>query len=371
MNAPSYAIEQAFWSGKRVFVTGHTGFKGSWLTLWLNRLGAVVGGYALPPLTTPNLFTSVGIDELCESTICDIRDLSALHKAMMAFKPEIVIHMAAQPIVRESYMEPADTFEVNVQGTVNVLEASRRVAGVRSVIIVTTDKCYEDKGLDRGYRETDRLGGRDPYSASKACAELVTSSYRSSFFNSENYSDHGVAVASARAGNVFGGGDWSKDRLIPDAAKAFGAGKKVKVRNPDSLRPWQHVLEPLSGYLSLARATFEDGAAFATGWNFGPHEDQLMTVRDIIEDFSRTWGEKAEWYSEVDSGQVHEAATLHLDSSLARSKLGWDQRMDINEAISQTANWYKAFYAGSPREELRALCNKAIDCFQVTPNRQS
>jgi len=259
-------VDPSFWKGKKVYLTGHTGFKGSWLSLWLQSMGAVVKGYSLEPNTKPNLFTEANVEENMNSEFGDIRDLNQISKSMLDFNPDILIHMAAQPLVRLSYQEPVDTYTTNVIGTVNVLEAARGCPNLKAIVSVTTDKCYENNEWDWGYRENEPMGGHDPYSSSKGCAELVTSAYRRSFFNAEN----SASLASARAGNVIGGGDWADDRLIPDILKAFEKSKPVVIRNPISTRPWQHVLEPLSGYLVLAQELFENGKEYAEGWNFGP-----------------------------------------------------------------------------------------------------
>ena len=304
-----------FWAGKRVFVTGHTGFKGAWLALWLTSLGARVAGYALRPTTAPSLWQLVEEKAGISSTIADIRDLAALLKAVESFQPEIVLHLAAQSLVRPSYEDPVGTYATNVMGTVHVLEAVRRARGVRAVVNVTSDKCYENLETGQAYRESDPMGGRDPYSSSKGCAELVTAAYRASFYGG------GPALASARAGNVIGGGDWAADRIVPDTVRAVVAGEAVKVRNPRAIRPWQHVLEPLAGYLQLAERLCEAPGEYAEGWNFGPNDEDAVPVETIVSTVTRLWGPPARW--EADRKEhPHEAHFLKLDSSKARKRLG-------------------------------------------------
>jgi CDP-glucose 4,6-dehydratase len=350
-------VDQAFWRGKKVFLTGHTGFKGSWLTLWLQALGARVTGFALAPDTTPNLFTLGRVQDGIESIIGDIRDRALLAEAMKAASPDIVIHMAAQPLVRESYVTPVETYETNVMGTVHVLDAIRQVPGVRSVVIVTTDKCYENREWEWGYRENEAMGGYDPYSSSKGCAELVTSAYRNSFFNPAAYDKHGVAVASGRAGNVIGGGDWAADRLIPDIMRAISRGETVNIRNPHAIRPWQHVLEPLSGYLILAERLYTDGPRFADAWNFGPNDSDAQPVQAIVERLTSQWGDGARW--QLDGGEhPHEATFLKLDCSKARARLGWRPRWDLNHTLDSIVAWYKA---AARSEDLKAVTLAQID----------
>ncbi|MEA5113419.1 MAG: CDP-glucose 4,6-dehydratase [Geobacteraceae bacterium] len=341
----------AFWRGKRVFVTGHTGFKGSWLCLWLHALGAKVTGYALEPLPGPNMYEMCGINDLMTSIINDIRDLPQVKDAVDSASPEVVIHMAAQPLVRVSYAEPVDTYSTNVMGTVNILEAVRHCKSVRSFVNVTTDKCYENKEWYWGYRETEPFGGFDPYSNSKACSELVTAAYRSSYFNASDYGRHGVGIASARAGNVIGGGDWAVDRLIPDCVRALLKKEKIIVRNPASIRPWQHVLEPLSGYLTLAQRLHEDGPAYADGWNFGPSDEDAKPVEWIVKAMCDRWGEGAEFV--VDKGNhPHEANYLKLDCSKARMKLGWRPRWNLDGAINRIIEWTKAYKDGKEMKDI-------------------
>lgn len=336
-------VDPSFWNGKRIFLTGHTGFKGGWLSLWLSSMGAQVTGYALAPNTTPSFFgvARVGVD-LINSHIADIRDLAALQKAMSEAKPEIVIHMAAQPLVRYSYANPVETYATNVMGTVHVLESIRTLDCVRAAVIVTTDKCYENKEWAWGYRENEPMGGYDPYSSSKGCAELVTSAYRQSYFPPEKYPEHRVAIASARAGNVIGGGDWSEDRLIPDAIKAFEANQALMIRNPLATRPWQHVLEPLSGYLVLAQALYQDGAKFDGGWNFGPRDEDARSVQEVIDLLIEKWGEPASWQQVLDE-QPHEAYALKLDISKARQYLQWSPKWSLENAVEKISQWQQAF----------------------------
>lgn len=329
-----------FWRGRRVFLTGHTGFKGAWMLVMLRELGAVVTGFALPPASQPNLFDLLGLDSSCTHVIGDVRDLPALDAAMVDARPEVVIHMAAQALVRESYNTPVETYAVNVMGTVNVLDACRRAPGVRAAVVVTTDKCYENLGWHWGYREIDRLGGHDPYSNSKAAAELVVDAYRSSFFSTGE-----LHLASARAGNVIGGCDFADDRIVPDAIRAFVAQTPLMVRNPLAVRPWQHVLEPVYGYLLLAERLFDDRKK-AGGWNFGPAVEESVPVGEVADTLAELWGEGARW--ELDSGaHPHEAHTLKLDSSKARIELGWVPRFGVQGALAETCSWYRAMHDGA------------------------
>jgi CDP-glucose 4,6-dehydratase len=353
-----------FWQGRRVFLTGHTGFKGSWLALWLEKLGANVMGYALAPQSKPNLFEAAGLAAATNSVIADVRDLGAMREALASHSPEIVLHLAAQSLVRLSYQDPAGTYATNVLGTVNLLEAVRSCDSVRAVVVVTTDKCYENKEWIWAYRENDALGGHDPYSSSKACAELVVSSYRDSFFNRAKHSDHRVAVASARAGNVIGGGDWSADRLIPDIVRAFASGEILKIRNPNAVRPWQHVLEPLRGYLTLAQRLSEDGAQFPGAWNFGPQYNDAKPVGWIVERMAKAWTKggngPARW--EVDRGEhPHEAAVLKLDWTKASLELGWQPRLRLDQALDRTLSWYKDVLAGA---DARKQCLEQIAAYE-------
>jgi CDP-glucose 4,6-dehydratase len=335
-------VDKKFWKNKRVFMTGHTGFKGSWLYLWLNTLGAKITGYSLQPPTKPNLFTLAGISKTANSFFEDIRNKEILYKAIKTTKPEIVFHLAAQPLVRESYKDPLATFETNVMGTANLLEAIRKTGTTRAVINITTDKCYENREWCWGYRENEPLGGYDPYSSSKACSELVTSAYRASFFNNQNYADHGCAVASVRAGNVIGGGDWAADRLIPDCMRSLLTKKPIVIRNPNSIRPWQHVLEPLAGYLLLAENLFKNGADFAEAWNFGPNDDDAMPVEWIVKKLCKEWGGKYKIIIDK-SPKLHEANYLKLDCSKAKARLGWRPKWKIEYALKKIVEWFHAY----------------------------
>jgi CDP-glucose 4,6-dehydratase len=347
-----------FWRGKRVFLTGHTGFKGSWMCLLLERLGAEVTGFSQDPPTRPSLFHLAQIADSITSVRGDVRDLGQLTAAVESARPDIVIHMAAQPLVRRSYREPVETFSTNVLGTVNVLEAVRQVGGVRAVVSVTTDKCYQNREMLWGYRENEPVGGHDPYSASKACAELVTEAYRKSFFHARS-SDSGVALASARAGNVIGGGDWAEDRLIPDFIRACEAGRTIEIRSPTAIRPWQHVLEPVSGYLTLAERLHDDGVAFAEAWNFGPHDRDARPVRYIVNQLVELWGEKAAWRLS-DGDHPHEAHYLKLDCTKANSRLGWFPRTDLDTALRWIVDWHKRVRVG---DDARAVSLEHIDQF--------
>ena len=328
-------MDQSFWRDRSVFVTGHTGFKGGWISLWLSKLDAKVHGYSLAPPTTPNFFSETHLEHRLESsTIGDIRDLSKLTSALQTAKPSIVIHMAAQPLVRESYVSPVETFWINVIGTVNLLEAVRSIETVEAVINITTDKCYENQEWVWPYRESDRLGGYDPYSSSKACAELATAAYRNSFL-----AEAGVQLASVRAGNVIGGGDWATDRLIPDFLRAVDAGESLRIRSPNAVRPWQHVLEPLSGYLLLAERLVNEGAEFAEAWNFGPEEADSKPVSWILDRLCQKIP-NANWVLDG-SPQPHEAGVLKLDSVKAKTKLNWAPRWSLDTALDKTVEWHQ------------------------------
>jgi len=337
-------MEVNSWKGKRVFLTGHTGFKGAWLSIWLDALGAKVTGYALKPPTKPSLFELAKLDRRIKSNIGDVRDAARLKKALLAAKPQIVIHMAAQPLVRQSYRNPAETYETNVMGVVNLLEAVRACPGVKAVVNVTTDKCYENKEHARAFREDEPMGGYDPYSSSKGCSELVTAAYRNSFFNPADYKKHGVALASARAGNVIGGGDWAADRLIPDMIRAALKGEKVRIRNPRAIRPWQHVLEPLSGYLWLGACLANHGlSAFngqlTSGFNFGPALTSNRTVAELVQEVLKHWPGK--WEDRSDPKAVHEAKLLNLATDKAHHFLGWQPTWGFEDTLRKTVEWYR------------------------------
>ncbi len=353
-------VTPTFWRGRRVFMTGHTGFKGSWLSLWLQSLGAELRGYSLAAPTMPALFNEAKVARSMDSLEGDIRDARALRDAMTSFKPEVVIHMAAQPLVRLSYSEPVETFQTNVMGTVNVLEAVRATDSVRSVVNVTTDKCYENREWVWGYRETDPMGGFDPYSSSKGCAELVTAAYRQSFLH-----EGCAALASARAGNVIGGGDWAIDRLVPDIFRAIEKKQPVMLRNPRSIRPWQHVLEPLGGYLTLAERLHEEGQRFAEAWNFGPADEGAQPVEWIVRHITQAWGGGACWA--IDGGaHLHEAQYLKLDCSKARQRLHWAPRWSLGMTLDRIVNWHKAWRAG---EDMRRHCQQEIADYTDSGNR--
>jgi CDP-glucose 4,6-dehydratase len=350
-----------FWLGKKVFITGHTGFKGSWLSLWLNKLGAEVTGYALQPPTLPSLFDITQLSANMNSIIGDIRDADSLNKAIAASTPDIVIHMAAQPLVRESYNSPVETYATNVMGTVNLLEALRQSQSVKAIVNVTTDKCYENKEWVWGYRENEPLGGLDPYSSSKACSELVTQAYRHSFFH------NGIALASARAGNVIGGGDWATDRLIPDCINALLENKAIRIRNPNSIRPWQHVLEPLNGYISLAEKLYTDGQAYAESWNFGPSEQDAKPVQWIVETLCDKWGETKGFT--MDEGEhPHEARYLKLDCSKAKHELQWQPCWNLDTAVDKIVEWSKVYQA---QGNIREICLEQISAYEHALNQQS
>jgi CDP-glucose 4,6-dehydratase len=350
-------IDKDFWKGKKVFITGHTGFKGSWLCLWLNLLKAEITGFALNPPTNPNLFDLCKIDKLTTSITSDVRDYKSLAKAIKAARPEIVIHMAAQSLVRESYRNPVETYSINVMGTVNLFEAVKNAKGVKAVINVTTDKCYENREWVWGYRENEPLGGYDPYANSKACSELVTSAYRNSFFNPKNYNSHGVGIASVRSGNAIGGGDWATDRLFPDCVISLLSRKKILVRNPQSVRPWQHVLEPLSGYLLLAQKLYNNGPKYSGAWNFGPDDRDTKPVEWIVKKICKKWGQNASF--KIDKGEhPHEAHYLKLDCSKAKEELGWYPRWHLEKAIDSVIEWTQE-YQGN--KDVRKVCLKQIE----------
>ena len=343
---------RSFWNGRRVFLTGHTGFKGSWLSLWLNALGADVTGYALEPPTEPSLYVQAQVAGLVRRSVSgDIRDFSSLKDAIADCRPEVVIHMAAQSVVRRAYEDPVETYSSNVMGTVHLLEALRQLGRPCVVVNVTSDKCYENREWVWGYRENEPMGGRDPYSNSKGCAELVASSFRDSFFPASSYDQHGIAMACARAGNAIGGGDWTRNQLIPDLMKAFLAGEPCLIRNPAAVRPWQFLLEPLRGYLALAERLAEDPERFGSGWNFGPAESDAQPVSAIADELVRLWGDAASWTRDSDV-HPHESHWLKLDASKARTYLQWQPVLPLREALSWIVEWYRGLQAGSDLQRL-------------------
>lgn len=350
-------VNPEFWKGKKVFLTGHTGFKGSWLSLWLHSMGAQVKGLALEPVSTPALFTQANIEQTLVSQIGDIRDLDLVKNSLLAFEPDILIHMAAQPLVRYSYREPVETYSTNVMGSLHVLEAARACPSLRAIVNVTTDKCYENQEWEWGYRESEPMGGHDPYSNSKGCVELITSAYRKSYFSEPT----AAALSSARAGNVIGGGDWAEDRLIPDILRAFELHQPVIVRNPQATRPWQHVLEPLSGYLVLAQALWNGGHPFAEGWNFGPRDADVKPVSWILDRMVHLWGGDASWQLD-DQPQLHEARYLKLDTSKAAARLGWVPTWGLEKALTHIVQWNRARLRG---EDVRELCLSEINDYMV------
>lgn len=354
----SVVIDPSFWKGRKVFMTGHTGFKGSWLTLWLNQMGAEVVGYALESPTEPSIFREAKVFRaLSEHVDADICDANTFKVVMQSVKPEIVIHMAAQSLVRDSYIDPVRTYATNVMGTVNLFEAVRQTSSVKAVLNITTDKCYENKEWVWGYRENEPMGGYDPYSSSKGCAELVSSAYRQSFLN-----DEGVALATARAGNVIGGGDWAKDRIVPDAIRAFINNKSLTVRNPMATRPWQHVLEPLSGYLMLCQQLIQQPKIFSQAWNFGPNDEDAKPVSVLVSTMARQWGQGAQWC--LDEGaHPHEARYLKLDCSKAKSELRWQPVWGLESALDATVQWYKTWHN---KKDMHEFTLQQIQAYQAT-----
>ncbi|OFZ65879.1 MAG: CDP-glucose 4,6-dehydratase [Betaproteobacteria bacterium RBG_16_56_24] len=340
-----------FFHGKKVLITGHTGFKGSWFALWLQTMGAKVVGYALPPPTNPSLFITANVANGMTSIEGDVRDFSSLAKVFEKYQPEIVVHMAAQSLVRHSYANPVETYATNVMGTVHLLEAARLAGCVRAIVNVTSDKCYENREWIWGYRENEPMGGYDPYSSSKGCAELVTAAYRNSYFPSTFSNQQSTALASARAGNVIGGGDWAADRLIPDIMRAIVQGKPVQIRNPHATRPWQHVLEPLSGYLMLAQKLWEDGASYNEAWNFGPNDEDAKPVSWIADRLTKTWDAGASWVPDG-GGHPHEAHHLKLDCSKAKSRLGWQPRWHLEATLEAIVDWHRAHQGGKDMREV-------------------
>jgi len=350
-------IGNKMWSiyrNKRIFVTGHTGFKGSWLLTLLEHLGAEVMGYALEPITNPNLFSVINGEKLCKSTICDIRNAQKLQKTIVDFQPDFVFHLAAQPIVRTSYQIPAETFEVNAIGTANVLDGIRLLEKPCIAVMITTDKVYQNNETGQSYKEDDRLGGYDPYSASKACTELVIDSYRKSFFNPKDYAKHQKAIASARAGNVIGGGDWAADRLVPDIVRAISKNKTIRIRNPESVRPWQHVLEPLHGYLTLGMFMQQNPVKYADAFNFGPHFNDVLTVQKMTELATKIWGSGNIEFPVLEN-QPHEAGLLSLDISKASQWLNWTPKWNAQQALTKTLEWYKRYYANEDMKTITFL----------------
>ncbi len=352
-------IDQDFWQGKRVFLTGHTGFKGSWLSLWLTSLGATVKGYALSPPTIPSLFNEAKIDSIIDSQIGDIRNQDELYNSMTIFNPDILIHMAAQPLVRHSYNAPIETYEVNVIGTAKVLEVARSCINLKAIVNITTDKCYENDGRSQGYKENDPMGGYDPYSSSKGCAELVASAYKRSFLQ-----DQVIGVASVRAGNVIGGGDWADDRLIPDILRSFEKNEPVVIRNPKATRPWQHVLEPLSGYLFLAQKLYEDQKEYAEGWNFGPNEQDVKPVDWILDKMISKWPNSS-WELDQNSNP-HEAGFLKLDIAKAKSKLDWHPVWKLSHTLEKIIGWHRAWL---DKEDMQAACLAEIEEYTRDMNK--
>lgn len=356
-------IDNKFWKRKRVFITGHTGFKGSWLCLWLHGLGAKITGYSLDPPTDPSLFNLAKVNKLITSIKGDVRDGKKLVKCLSDAKPEIVFHLAAQPLVRDSYKLPVDTYAINVMGTVNILEAIRLHGHtVRAFVNITTDKVYENRECLWAYQENEPLGGYDPYSNSKACSELVTAAYRNSYFNPADYKKHRIAVATARAGNVIGGGDWAMDRIVPDCIRAILAGKPIIVRNPHSIRPWQHVLEPLSGYLCLAEKLYIDGPKYSESWNFGPNDHDCKTVEYLVKTICAKWGSEVKFSNAKIQGP-HEAPFLKLDCSKAHAQLGWRPHWNLEKALAETVAWHKAC---ALKRDVKEMCFKQIDEFERT-----
>ena len=339
-------FNQEIWKNKKVLVTGHTGFKGSWLSIWLNMMGAEVIGYSLEPYTERDNFVLTKLEDKITHIVSDVRDYEKLLSIFKLYKPEFIFHLAAQPLVRESYINPKETYEVNIGGTVNLLECCRLTDSVRVIVNVTTDKCYENKEWILGYRENDRLGGYDPYSSSKACSEIVTAAYRQSFFNPVKVNEHGKSLASVRAGNVIGGGDWRKDRLLPDCIRALEKNEPIKIRNPNFIRPWQHVLEPLSGYLLLASKMCEEPDIYCDAWNFGPERKSFKTVGEITDLVVEKWGQES-WEHHSDENAPYEAQTLRLDITKASSLLGWEPVWSIEETVKATVEWYKSYRDGN------------------------
>lgn len=354
------------YTGKRIFVTGHTGFKGTWLIKILSDIGAIIKGYALAPENEINLYSEIKGDSLCESVISDLRNRIALKQAVLDFQPDYIFHLAAQPLVRLSYEIPSETFEVNAIGTANLLDAVRLLEKKCNIVLITTDKVYHNNEWEYPYRENDRLGGYDPYSASKACCELVIDSYKNSFFNYKNFSQHQKAIAVGRAGNVIGGGDWSKDRLIPDIAKFLSNGDEIVIRNPNSVRPWQHVIEPLFGYLELGAKLNIDPSKYAQPFNFGPNTSDALSVEEMVVKSIKNWG-NGSYKSVIESSNPHEAGLLKLDISKAVNELNWKPVFNAEIAVERTINWYKKYYAGVSATE---LIKSDIEFYQNIKNNE-
>ena len=356
-------MNKKFWNKKKVFLTGHTGFKGSWLSLWLQKLNAEVIGFSKDIPTNPSLFELANIEDGMNSIIGNICDYNKLEKSIKEHQPEIVIHMAAQAILRESYNNPIETYATNVMGTVNLLETIRKIGSVKVILNVTTDKCYEPNKSSEGYVETDRLGGYDPYSNSKACSELLTSSFRNSFFNPKEHHKHGISLASCRAGNVIGGGDWGKDRLIPDIMRGILNNEIIRIRNPSSTRPWQYVLDPLNGYLTLAEKLWSFGSKFSEGWNFGPQEKNEKSVKWIVEKLTYQWSKNIKW--DIDNSvNPHEENYLRLNCKKANSKLGWMPKLNLEQGLEWTIKWYKEYQQNNNMKE---ITEHQIEEFQNLP----
>ena len=353
-------VNADFWRGRKVLLTGHTGFKGGWLALWLHRLGADLTGYSLPPPTEPSLFVEAGVGTIVSTMTGDVRDLGSVIDAVRRTRPEVVFHLAAQPLVRHSYRDPVGTYATNVMGVVHLLEAVRSCDSVRSIVVVTSDKCYENREQLSGYNEDDPMGGSDPYSSSKGCAELVTSAYRQSFFHPQDHRAHGVALATVRAGNVIGGGDWAEDRLIPDFIRAVARGEELSIRLPNAVRPWQHVLEPVCGYISLAERLVREGPVYGEAWNFGPGDYDARSVAWLVEKLASLWGGGARW--RVDNqAQPHETHYLKLDSSKAQARLNWTPRWPLAEGLSRVVDWHQAHLAG---RDMRTFTIAQIESYE-------
>jgi CDP-glucose 4,6-dehydratase len=350
-------MNQSFWKNKKILITGHTGFKGSWLTVWLKKLGADITGFSKSVPTNPSLFETVNIEKDIKSVIGDIQNYELLKETISKCEPEIIFHMAAQSLVIKSYSNPIETFSTNVMGTVNLLYAVKETKKPKVVINITSDKCYENNELLEGYSEDDPMGGHDPYSSSKGCAELITKSFRKSFFSSDH--ENNIGLASVRAGNVIGGGDWAENRLIPDIIRAIKNKENVKIRNPNALRPWQHVLDPLNGYISLAEKLWDDQTKYSEGWNFGPEKNEVKPVSWIIEKFNDIWKNKINW--EVGNNELHEANNLILNCQKAKSRLGWNPKMNTETALKLTIEWYTKYFDG---ENMREGTEEQIAKFQ-------